>query len=348
MRIAFFASSVVPFHAKTLEERPLGGTETGVIRLSEALAELGHDVTVFTPMEEIPSAFSASNPKYLPQNQIEKSGPFDIFVAVRDWIPTLYNVPARKRMMWTGDSYDQFSNFGLGDKRVAERIDTLLTVGTWQADEMCRRSGFPREKAWVLGNGIHPAFFEGSETRQRKRMIYSSTPHRGLSFVPDFFSEVKKKHPDAEIHIFSSYQVYDQQRNRDFELLEESLKKTSGVVMRGSVKQSELAREFMKSSVLFYPCDFEETSCITAMEAQAAGCVVLSSALAALPETVGDAGILIEGRPRSPHYKQQYVDACDRLLSDDTLFEKLSTRGKERAKDFSWAKTAKRFMDTHQ
>jgi hypothetical protein len=41
LKIGIFCGNVIPFHAKSLNERPLGGTETGVIRLSEALESLG-------------------------------------------------------------------------------------------------------------------------------------------------------------------------------------------------------------------------------------------------------------------------------------------------------------------
>ena len=46
MKFLFVPGSTLPFHGKTLDERPLGGTETGAIRLAECLDELGHEVHV--------------------------------------------------------------------------------------------------------------------------------------------------------------------------------------------------------------------------------------------------------------------------------------------------------------
>lgn len=341
MRIAFFASGTVPFHAKTLDERPLGGTETGIIRLAEALDRLGHEVSVFTPLENPP----VSRPRYFPQSTVETHPPVDVFVAIRDWIPNLYKIEAKRRCLWTGDSYDQFSNFGLGDRRVAARIDELLTVSEWHARTLCEASGFPLEKAWVLGNGIHLPYFDGSETREPQRLIYSSTPHRGLIHVPRLLAMLREKHPTCEIHVFSSYKVYDQTTNRSFEELENLLKKTPGVILHGSVRQTELAREYMKASIWFYPTDFEETSCITAMEAQAAGCVPVTTKLAALPETIGDAGVLVDGLPGKGDYDVRYVHAVSDLLSHPQAWEDLSRRGREKAASFSWTETAKRFVN---
>src|SRR5947209_2216320 len=98
MKIAFFASNVVPIHPKSLDERPLGGTETGIIRLAEALENRGHEVTVFTPLENPPE----SRPRYLPLASVEKVGPVDAFVSIRDWIPLFYKIPTKLRMLWTG------------------------------------------------------------------------------------------------------------------------------------------------------------------------------------------------------------------------------------------------------
>lgn len=339
MKIAFFASNTLPIHAESLNERPMGGTETGIIRLAEALQALGHEVTVFTPHTEPPP----SQPLYLPHSAIEKHPPVDALVAIRDWIPTFYKIQAKRRFFWSGDSYDVFSNFGLGDKRVGGMIDAFLTVSDWQADRVCEASGFPREKCWKISNGIDLKLFEGTEVRHRKRLIYSSTPYRGLRHIPRFFTELKKQHPDLECHIFSSYKIYDLPTTPEFEELRQAAAQFPDLHFHESVKQKELAREFMKSSILFYPCEFEETSCITAMEAMAAGAVVLSTKMGALPETVGDAGILIDGRPGEPQYDRMFFAGAHELLSNDERWSRHSLRGKERAQTLSWKKVAERF-----
>lgn len=340
MKFAFFAGSLIPIHARSLEERPLGGTETGVIRLSEALQRLGHDVSVFTNLENPPE----SNPRYLPLRMVESFSEVDCFIVCRDWIPAFYRIPTKRRFVWTGDSFDQFVNFGLGDKRVAGALDALLTVSDWQADKLSEYSGFPRGKAWKLGNGIDPSLFSGTEKKNPQRLIYSSTPYRGLRHIPKYFLELKKKFPDLECHIFSSYQVYNQIGDQNFENLMFQLRSIPGIEVHGSVMQSQLSREFMKSGILFYPCEFEETSCITAMEAMAAGAVVLSSHLGALPETVGDAGILIEGMPGQGDYDQKFLAAAEELLSKPDRLERLSDLGKKRADSMTWAKVAERFV----
>lgn len=345
MKIVFFPSGCLPFHAKTLEERPLGGMETAVIRLAEALQKLDHRVLIISGIDNPP----LSHPLYLPMRAVNDVGPADVLIAVREWKPLLVNMEARQRFIWTGDSYDQPQTVGIGDTRLIETIDRLLPVSNWHGARLCEESGFPREKVWVLRNGIHLPFFAGEEPRHRKRLIYSSTPYRGLALLPSIFVELKKKHPELELHVFSGYKVYEGKDGyadsavKNYEELIGRLSKLPGCVIHGNVKQEELAREFMRSTVLAYPNTFEETSCITAMEAQAAGCAIVTTAMAALPETVGNAGVLIRRAPGTIEYQQDFVSAVDRILSDDAYFNQLSSIGREQAKRFDWNFVAREF-----
>ncbi len=345
MKIVFFPNSMAPFHGNTLKERPLGGTETAVIRLAEALHFLGHSVSVVSQFKNPP----LTPVVYLPLHALDDIGEIDMLVVVRDWPPLLANIKATRRFFWTGDAFDQVAGVGIGDHRIASRIDEFLAVSHWHAETTCKESGFPRDKTFVLGNGIALSLFEGSEERKRKRLIYSSTPYRGLALLPSIVTDLRARHPDLELHIFSGLDVYagagvDPRAVEEFKPLLEKLKNTPGCIVHGNVTQSKLAREFMRSSILAYPNTFAETSCITAMEAQAAGCPVVTSDLGALSETVGEAGILIEGTPGSPDYLKAFTHALDSLLSDDTLWAKYSMRGKERAAHFDWTKVAERFI----
>ena len=346
MRIAFFAENCIPIHANTLEERPLGGTETALIRLAEELHRRGHDITVFTSMKNPPP----SEPRYLPSNLVLKSGVFDLMVLVQDWTPAFLGAPAKRIFYWTGDGWDQYANYGIGDKRVPKKIEWLLAVSEWHADTLSERSGFPRDRVQVIGNGAHLPFFQGEEQRARKRLVYTSAPYRGLDLVPDLYRAIRQEHPDSELHIFAGLDIYDREQKfagpyvQQYKQLRAVLMTLPNCEVHGNVTQPQLARELMKSSVLLYPNTTFETCCITAIEGQAAGCPVIASANSALPETVGDAGFVIEGEPGSEKYSRDYVDALNKLLSDDELWRQKSESGLARVREtLNWQSVADRF-----
>lgn len=347
MKFLFFPQSCLPFHGNTLEERPIGGIETGVIRLAAALSAAGHEVIVLTQYDNPP----LTTPLYLPFKALDDVGAIDVLIGVREWTPLLLPLQAKLRLFWTGDSYDQPQSLGIGDKRVIESIDAFLSVSEWHADSFCRESGFPRSKAWPIKNGIHLNYFQGVEQRKRRRLIYSSTPYRGLRFVPALYSRLKQRYPDLELHVFSGYTVYAGSTPppaaalREYEQIAAVLNSLPDAHLHGNLLQRQLAREFMKSSILFYPNTFVETSCITAMEAQAGGCVVLASDKGALPETVGDSGVLIPGEPGTESFSNRFCEAADNLLSDDQLWSRLSESGIKRSKQTDWNNVASRLLN---
>jgi len=347
MKFLFVTQGCLPFHHRSLEERPLGGIETGVIRLASELKGLGHEVIVATSLQNPP----LSEPLYISLNSIAEVKDVDVFISVRDWQPLLMNFPARKHLFWTGDSYDQPQTLGVGDPRVASKIDGLLTVSDWHARALSKLSGLPLEKCWTIRNGVHLPFFEGAYPRQRRRLIYSSTPYRGLEFLPGIFKDIRATVPDAELHIFSDFKVYagagdyPPEMIQKYEQLKALLSKIPGCVFRGNVLQEALAKEFMQSSVLCYPNIFEETSCITAIEAKAAGCPILSTKLGALPETVGECGKLIEPPVNSPKYRAEFTAAAIELLTNDPLWNQLSAKCLESKSTLGWDSVAKRLLD---
>lgn len=346
MRIAFYAEKCLPIHAESLSERPLGGTETALIRLAEVLEANGHEVIVFTSHKTPP----ASKPVYLPHPQVFQHGVFDVFVCVKDWRPAVSGAPGKRFFYWTGDGYDQFVNYGLGDSRVGKKIERFLAVSTWHKESLCAASGFPLEKSAVIYNGVHEEFFTGEETRAPKRLIYTSAPYRGLALMPSIFRALQQRFSDIEFHIFSGLSIYDTHEPfrgphvANFAKLAKELSALPGCVLHGNVLQGQLARELMRSSVMVYPNFIFETCCITALEAQAAGCPVVASANSALPETVGDAGQVIRGEPGSAEYLKSFVDAVGVLLTDNQAWLAASRAGKARIQErYNWKAVGERF-----
>jgi hypothetical protein len=95
-----------------------------------------------------------------------------------------------------------------------------------------------------------------------------------------------------------------------------------GVRMRGWVSKAELAAAWRRAEVWLYPCTFAETFCLTALEAQAAGVLVVCPPLAALRDTVGDRGILVGtgsdvGEARTGEWQDAALEALKGVMGED-------------------------------
>ena len=75
----------------------------------------------------------------------------------------------------------------------------------------------------------------------------------------------------------------------------------------------------------------------------ACGTPVVCSNAASLPEVVGDAAIMVD-----PYDVEGLADAMQRVLTDSHLREELRARGLERARGFTWERTARETVAVYE
>ena len=104
----------------------------------------------------------------------------------------------------------------------------------------------------------------------------------------------------------------------------------------GFVPDETLAVLYRLADVFVFPSLYEGFG-LPPLEAMAAGTPVITSNVSSLPEVVGDAAVLID-----PLQPEAIADAMRRVLSDSALRADLRTRGLERVRHFSWARSVER------
>jgi glycosyltransferase involved in cell wall biosynthesis len=183
---------------------------------------------------------------------------------------------------------------GLADPRARAAWDGFVLVSDWHRASMVGELGLAPEATHVVRNAIGPRF-EGlfgsaqellEAKRGPARVVYTSTPFRGLDVLLHAFGEVRRRHPAAVLDVYSSMAVYQVAAADDpCAGLYADCAGTSGARYHGSLPQPELVGALTGASFLGYPNTFPETSCIAVMEALAAGLGVVTTGLGALPET---------------------------------------------------------------
>ena len=341
LTIYFCQPQGAPYDGHTPRTQGLGGTESAVVYLAEALTRRGHRVVVFNPCE---------TPGTVEGVEYARAGQFvaraiadrpDVVVGVRDYRLLGRLRLAPRQIFWTLDASDQPFLQHLRDRARRKEIDLIVVGSDWQGDTFTAEHDVP---AWLLAqvdNGTAASATGAAPALawRGRRLAYASTPFRGLDVLLDVFPRIRAAVPDAELDIFSSMRVYGWDEKQDREQFGELYRKAQqpGVQLAGTVPQPELAKRLQEARVLAYPNTYAETFCIAAVEAQAAGCVVVTTALGALPQTVGDGGICLPGDPRSKPYQDAFVAACVRLLTDDEAWRSAAARAHARAWErYSW------------
>jgi glycosyltransferase involved in cell wall biosynthesis len=112
------------------------------------------------------------------------------------------------------------------------------------------------------------------------------------------------------------------------------------VSFAGSVTHDELVG-FYREADVFVSLSEHEGFCVPVVEAMQAGLPVVALSAAAVPETVGDAALLLAaGVP-----PLDVAAAVERVLADDGLRDELVRRGHERAAQFALDRSSKRFLE---
>jgi alpha-1,3-rhamnosyl/mannosyltransferase len=101
-------------------------------------------------------------------------------------------------------------------------------------------------------------------------------------------------------------------------------------------------REIFAGARLLVQPSFEEGFGMPVLEAMTLGIPVVASNCGALPEVLGDAGLLVE-----PDRPDALADAIHTMLTDEALAAASIVRGHERAQLFDWDRTAARVYDTY-
>ncbi len=114
------------------------------------------------------------------------------------------------------------------------------------------------------------------------------------------------------------------------------------ILILGYVPEQELVRLYNCADIFIRPSYYEGFG-LPVLEAMACGCPVIASNVGSLPEIVGKNGILL-----NPYDTNAWAYAMYTLVTDRMLRKKLSRAGINRAKEFSWEKTAKETIKCYE
>ena len=175
-----------------------------------------------------------------------------------------------------------------------EKFKKIMVLCKWHKSFVQDYYKLPDDMFYVTRNAIDEKRFMNKESVKKVpyRFIYTSSPDRGLSEALNLFPQIKQKYPEATLEIFCDKRFINGVDMEKIESLNEY------VNLNGRVSQEQLSIELLKSDVWFYPTIFDETYCISAVEAQAAGCLCVSISRGSLTEIIADRGVLVSDTKR--------------------------------------------------
>jgi hypothetical protein len=167
-----------------------------------------------------------------------------------------------------------------------EKFHVLVFVSNWQQQAYINYYGIPWSKCFVIPNSIVPLEFSAPREDNKIKLIYTSTPHRGLNILYSTFAALAEKHENIELDVYSSFKLYGwEQRDEQHKELFDALRAHPKINYFGTASNEEVRKAVSSAQIFAYPSTWQETSCLCLIEAMSAGLLCVHPNYAALPET---------------------------------------------------------------
>jgi glycosyltransferase involved in cell wall biosynthesis len=226
--------------------------------------------------------------------------------------------------------------------KVARRLTHFITDSQHSLQEIMSSFGLPRERFKIIYCGVDTDTFRQQPGLQRpanRILVINSgdTPLKGLKYLLEAMAELRRTRA-VELTIVGEPLV-----NGYTEGLIDSLSLGDCTQYTGKIDTDSLVTHYSSATMLVVPSIYEGFG-LPAAEAMACGTPVISTTAGALPEVVGDAGILVP-----PGDTGALVESIKALLDDDARRKELGARGVERVKRlFNWDNAATQTADYYR
>ena len=344
--VLWLGRTVSPFDPLTALHEGIGGSETAAIYMSRELSNLGHEVHVYADLVGSSTIVDLSphglavrwhpyptlSPRYIGSLNC------DLFISSRQHEARRQLQPiCRQAWLWMHDIHcgPDWENL------LATDYNKILCLSEWAQNKFLDYyPGVDASKVWKTSNALDLGLFSVPSAQHSLlkfgqlpfRATYSSSPDRGLDKLLDLWPKivklVREKYSEnsltAELHVYYGFGNWRKMAMLQgqagemirAELLYAKMLATPGVIYHGTVGKAELANSHRLSQMWLYPTDFLETSCITAMEAQAAGSKIVTTRCGALPETASSA-YFVDGPTKVHDYDKRFLAQVEQALGDD-------------------------------
>ena len=227
-------------------------------------------------------------------------------------------------------------------KKVSRLLPRIITVSECSRQDISRDFGISINNFRVVPNGINTDYFyplPGVNRSDNQLLVTSSadTPLKGLRYLLEAVASILEK---REIHLTV---IGAPKKEGVIERLARELRLNGAVRFTGRIEYEDFARYYAETTMAVIPSLYEGFG-MPAGEAMACGVPVVSTSGGALPEVVGDAGMIVP-----PGDKEALEKAILYLLDHPEKRLQLGQAGLRRVEgSFTWRHAAQKTVDVYR
>jgi glycosyltransferase involved in cell wall biosynthesis len=239
-------------------------------------------------------------------------------------VVVIHDAAALRHPEWYGRGYVAYQRALL--PALARRSALTITVSEWSRGELIDVLGADPDRVAVVPNGVDERFHPGAQGRARDRpyvlAVGTRIARKNLAALETAARALGRE--GIDLVAAGSGRHYMRAEG------------DTPVKALGYVDDAELPGLYAGALALAMPSLYEGFG-LPVIEAMAAGTPVVASNRTALPETCGDAALLVD-----PDDPDALAGELLRVVTDSVLASTLRTRGLDRARNFSWRAAVQR------
>jgi len=225
-------------------------------------------------------------------------------------------------------------------KNLLKKVDAVFAVSNSAKELISYYLDVDEEKIFVTYNGSKFQSYEGvSKLNIGDYVLHVSSTPRDERKSPELllssFKRFTEKNDTRKLVIVGG--GWDSKYGRN---LISQFGLADRVVCTGRISEDDLASYYRHAEVYLQTSIYEDF-CLPIVEAMTFGVPVVSTEAYAIPEVAGEAALLVD---RDPNL---IAERLELITNDDALYKKLSEKGRQRSKRYTWERTAERTIETY-
>jgi len=221
-------------------------------------------------------------------------GLIDPFQVICSRIRELHN--DKIRVLWVHDLPEDPELAHLSTQSSRDRFHHFVFCGNWQYYRFQHHLGFPYDlKSSVIETAIDPIPYK-PKTFDKIRMVYTSTPQRGLELLVPVFEELSKTHPNIHLDVFSSFKIYGwEEADAKYEPLYQRIRNHPQMTYHGFAPNDVVKKTVQDAHIFAYPSIWPECNSQALIEAMSAGLLCVHPNFGGLIDTSGNMTMQYQG-----------------------------------------------------
>lgn len=252
-------------------------------------------------------------------------------------------------VLWMHHFVNQEEAKNLGSKDFTDKLDYIIFNSNWNYEKFQYQFKIPENKSIVIRNAIEK-IDNIEKPKDKINLVYHTTPWRGLENLVKIFNQMNLK--DVELNVCSSTTIYGNKFNESykdkFKDIFDECKNSDNINYFGYLKNEEVIKLLKKMHIYSFPSIWPETSCISAIEAMAAGCQIVSTSMGALYETCSPFASFVtfdrDFNNLNKKFQKKLAQSIDNYWSRENQ-ELLKLQQDTINRTYSWEVRAKEWID---